>query len=839
MNKRNLLLLGFFLNFILCFLPVYDSSNIIGWVGLGLSFQRTQAVFSTSLNPADFFLIMILIPMELVYEYTLDIYLSALILKLILFTFFAMFVLIMNKIFEYHQIDIKSSNFLITLILFNPGIMFIDLIWVELEIIPIFFVTLSYYLLRVIPFKSVFKSYLFSSISLMVSIFFFLYPIIFLPSFVLFTKGKKAKITIVGLYTLLGGLLLAIQIILMQGRIYDYIGSLSGTSKVLAPSSLSTGLFYYLNLMGSEKIITDLSAIFIVSIIGPIILFLLGYEEQKVLYVISALFIFISPVINMDNFLFVIPFVFLSAINNYSNLISKKKALLISSILLIPIAYAPFVYSFNNVFGVFYWFYPLFHINGPVISSSWVSNVILPAYNLSFLLAISITISFVLLRKEANIKFGNVNVQGKSDLLLHRNIYYSNKHQKLIVIILLLVMVSAPISFIYNENNNAVSISNPHNFPLLYFTPESKANPLFLPIGKNSYSLTNGNLSIPQSTTDMLLERELHNQYFFMNTTLTISNYSSLYNRFAFTNKWSIQECSILNKSLLSEYKSSNFNSGGNSSIILPFVNAETKIYNLNNQTLMCSTISTNSVKNKTFAWFFNQTNVPHPQSDPFQIKFGDNVLEIAVDPTYAVIALWKPSTGWKSTPPISTSPFYLHGWSFVKFNVTRGKINLSLDGVSYSTNLSKNVGNITVMMGNPYKNYNNFRGNATQLYCYKDSISPFFYSGIICFEGVPHLIEPNQNNPIVLNITFSNTPTRSTLRVNKVNYVGGPSSVIEIGKVGTALLTMKINKLTIKYSNLKDYYLVPAFLAFYLPFVFAGSLTYFVTKKEQIIPTD
>ena len=77
----------------------------------------------------------------------------------------------------------------------------------------------------------------------------------------------------------------------------------------------------------------------------------------------------------------------------------------------------------------------------------------------------------------------------------------------------IVILIIAPISIIYNESNNNVSIENPREFPLLYFYPENNLNStISVPVGSDSYSLHGDNLEIPSSMHDLILEDSLLNE---------------------------------------------------------------------------------------------------------------------------------------------------------------------------------------------------------------------------------------------------------------------------------------------------------------------------------------
>ena len=199
----------------------------------------------------------------------------------------------------------------------------------------------------------------------------------------------------------------------------------------------------------------------------------------------------------MDNFLFIVPFVFLAGVGARISSISRLRIVMLTSLLYIPIVFAPFVYSHQNVYGLFYWFYPLIHFNGPPVDSLLISNILVPSYNLLFMLLLYISITISLFKSNLNQHSPENSIFLFVLPKMHKNNF---KFKKLFAILILVVLMSIPISFIYNYTNNSISVNTPDNFPLLYFYPESHENSsICLPTSNDSYSIHNNVLSIPST----------------------------------------------------------------------------------------------------------------------------------------------------------------------------------------------------------------------------------------------------------------------------------------------------------------------------------------------------
>jgi len=831
MKWNKYFLLGIAINIFLCILPVYTTSNVYAWTQLGLSFTRSAPVFIYNINPQQFFTLMVFIPMEMVYEHTVNIYITALTLKAIILLFNFLLILIVNKILNQLNLESKAKDLILYVMLFNPMILFVNYIWAEIEIIPVFFVTLSWYILR---FRSLnIKNIFISMLSLLISIFFFLYPLVLVPTFIIYTKGKINKIFMFLVGAAVGILFILLDIHFFTGHFYNYVSSLSGTNPVLAPSGLQTGLFYYFHIMGNSRVITEIILFVIVSIFLPIILKLNNLPEYRVIYIILALIIFISPVINMDNFMFVLPFAFLSAINIKSGSVSKRILRATVYLTLIPVIFAQFIYAQNGVFGFFYWFYPLLHMDG--ISFSWqeINKVFIPDYNLFFFLIVFYSI-FLLLNE----------VNSKTDFGTHLDLYhnagkairkvYTKKKSLTIVIIIIIIVISAaiPISVIYNNYNNRVQFSHPTQFPLLYFYPEQFPvnSIIYLPIGKNSYTINGSTLYIPSSDTSLLLYRNISNQYFYGNFSITVNNSSGI-GPLVYTNTWSIQKQLLYNNSLLHIYEPTNAQYTNKTIMSIPFINRNITTYFLNGSQTINYNIPFGEIQNKDFVIFFKSIRISQIQSLPVYLRIGNDVLEIAQYPTYEVIAKFIPNEGWVQTSPIAYN-VNASQWQVATISYEKGTMYLSVNGADLGISTPASFSNIDLIIGNPFGNINySFVGYTSSIFSYSKSVNPS--NSYIAFTNGSrtYMIEPLQEKNY-LTISFNNSQRNSSIIVNNKSFSVEYSKYLYFQKTGSGSESIKVTQLDIIYNG-KGQYMIPAFLASYYPFAFALVTTYFIILPE------
>jgi len=827
MKLNKYYLLGVAINTILFALPIYDTSNMFSWTQLGLSFTRSFPVLFDNINPQGFFSLIVFIPIEMIYEYTANMYFTALMLKAIISIFYYLFIFVVYKILTSLDLENKIKEFILCILLFNPMILFVNFIWAEIDIIPVFFVTLSWYLIR---FRSVnLKNILISTVSLFISIFFFLYPLVLVPTFIMYTRGRSNRFFLLLSAFVFGLLFLLLSIHVFSGYFYNYVSSLSGTNSTLSPSGLPTGLFYFFHIVGEPRIITEIVLIIVVSIFLPFILRLYNFTEYRSLYIILALFIFISPTINMDNFMFLLPFVFISAVEGSNGTISNK--VLYSSLFLtiIPVFFAQFIYSHNGVYGIFYWFYPFLHMNGITISNEAMNSLIIPAYNFFFLLLVFYSVSSLIEKELKNFKVNDINLyhyEGKTLTKVFRN-------KKFLTLVAIIIVISSaiPISLVYNNHNNEVQLSHPTEFPLLYFYTEKSVNSsIYLPIGANSYSLIGSSLYVPDSDESLLLYRNISNQSFYINSNITLYNSTGGYS-LLHTNTWSLQEQLQYNISLIHSYEPSSLDYTNVSVMPVPFLSKNISTYFLNGNQTIGYNLSFSSVQSNTFLLFFKSTRISAIQSLPFYLRMGNSVLELAQYPTFETIAKYSPNTGWSQSLPISYNE-NAYNWQVISLNYANKELSLSVNGVEFGVSLPTPSYNISIYTGDPIGVNYSFVGYTSYLFSYPKSVYPISYN-IAFKDGDKTSVIQKVHKINNIYINFQNIYGDSFIKVNNNIFHVEYSKYLYLQKTGSGSELINITRLLI-INDGNGYYMIPAFLVLYYSFAFSLITIYFIVASER-----
>lgn len=581
------LILGIAVNIFFCLLPVYDTVNIFTALNLGaLSFHNAYPVFMKTTNPSGFFISMYLVPVGIVYTFTQSVYLSAMIAKLLLLLFFLMFAIILLRLFDFYEINSNQRKLIELLIFLNPSIILINFIWAELVIIPAFFVTFSYYVLRAKPLNKDYLNMSIAILSLWIAILFFLYPLVLIPTYLIYTKHRRNKLILLLYIFIIGTVFIFLQIIVFNGHLFNYVLSLTGNSSTLSVTSLRSGLFYYLGIGGTARIVVEITLVITISIVVPLLMKFKKYDEKRTLFIVMIFFLYVSTQVDMDNFLFLLPFIFLALIGNNGKLISVRSLILVNFVLLVPVFFAPIYYYHNLVYALFYWTYPLTHLLGPTVPWLSENEVVLPLYNFVFSISVFISSLLILGKRDPNHEKRRV----KSSSLSLQPI--EKKTLKLIAIVVVLILVPVPFAMSYNNYNNNININNPSTFPLLYFYPEySPHSSIAVSIGQPNYSYsTHGStLIIPSSTPNLLLKKNLSSTELNLTALINVGNPTRDNLTLAWSNNWELRVLPFSNIStlliLINGVKRSSFNYVGNFSIAVSLVtNMENTKLSVNNQ---------------------------------------------------------------------------------------------------------------------------------------------------------------------------------------------------------------------------------------------------------------
>lgn len=818
-----ILIIGLIINIFFVLLPTYDTSNLSVWTELALSFHSSFPVFLHNPSPEGAYSILFLIPMQLSYAMSLNLTVASQALKGMIFVFTFLLLWVSLKILEKHNSSDRKKEILALLILFNPAIIFINYVWAEPDILTSFFTILSLYFFREKPLKRYFGNITFGSLSLSIGALLFFFPILLIPSIIYNTSKEDHRILVMVTIVLTMLCSFIFQFFLINGGVYDYFGAFSGTSSVLSPGGLRTGLFYFLSINDVTKTVILSGLLVLIAVFIPIVMRHYRVSELHVDFVIIALLLFISPVINLDNFMFLVPFVFLGILTEHAEP-SLRKLILMNLIMIIPLVFAPLLYQHNAVQGLFYWFYPLLHMTGVQFNSAMIANVFFPVYNYTFLILLFLTLyTAVKLPRDTR------HFQANEASIVATFKYFDESFKKIVAVCIVLIVISLPFAYEYNAWDNGVNINEPSSFPLYYFYPESYVNSsILLPIGSSYYTISNDALLISSDEGPTLLYKNLSSQVFSMSSTIHLNQSQMNNDVFVKTNSWSIESLNVINISSFQGVKSFAASSLDFKSVEVPLLSKDIIAGNYTGNSLTTYNISLTHNNTEEYAIYFDPSKIGSYQSDVISMDIQGVIIEVALYSNVGYIARYTTSNGWVQSSAIPYTLYPGGGWNSVTFFFKSNSLLINFDNTEFNTSLPSATKFASINVGNPFGlvNYQYF-GLISELYRINGPVLNYSSGYYLSSQG--EFIPVTLNSTI--NINFSNSQYSSALTINGKTYNLSISNYILIGSAFMGRdVTIIINKLS--FNNLiSGYYMIIAFYAFYIP-VAITSFAVIVTTK-------
>ncbi len=519
-----------FLGFLIL-LPFYDSNNI------PLNFASVEAMLNSS-PPLDVvrwaggpFTMSIFVPAFLTYVFSdFNIYYSLLFYKLLFLFLNSLLGLIISRMTE----DIKKRKSVFLFILLNPVLIVVNYIWVEIDIFPIFFFTLFYFLLRyrgnIQTLETVVLSF-----SLCIAVLFYWYPLLFIPTLILYSKrGQNLKALICAVLVTSIAIILTVAII--STNLVSATLSLAGASSITRIQI--SGIQHFITIGNHEYIIL----LGFLTLVVPFVLRKTGFSEPFALLFIIIIVLVSSNFTTPDNDLFIIPMCFIPILRNRRLKVSIKRLLLAEIFPIVALFFLAF-YIGNTLpdgVGIFYWGYDIFHSNIIFLHTQTQLFYFLFVFNLFLITSVVFTLIYLgivdkksVLVKSVQSSSQTPSNKGNRPHLRIKN--YNNHVKKIFITTTVVILVLMPISFLFNADEPViVSINNDGNFPTYYFNPllyPSNGN-IVRPIENTTFMTDRNSIEIFCNSPSMSLGRNFSGMIFNFSSTFNfnskISNISAL-----------------------------------------------------------------------------------------------------------------------------------------------------------------------------------------------------------------------------------------------------------------------------------------------------------------------
>lgn len=812
--------------------PFFDNFNLAGWVNsMTLLTNNFPAYHNTSFPGGPFFL-SIFVPVGYFYIFTgYSLYHTAILLKVILLMFTTLTGYLTYKIVE--RIDPKYSKFSFLFVMINPATIYVNYIWTQLDILPIFFTLLSFYAVYYTDYEErTFLTQLLLLTPLFIAIFTYYYPLLLIPSFIIYSKTIRTSITKLSCFVLLGAVFLAIDI-------FQFGAFSLSTVSSLAPT-VSTKYF-----QGLQSVIIIPEPLYIlilvmISIFVPIITKKTKMSIYVSGYIIILSLLYISTKAITDNFLWILPFSIL-VIMELKTLRRKKGFVLLSNIFLFTgILFINFYVGTGTQAGIFYFGYELFHYNYLFIRSLSAFDLYVQIYfiflTFSFIISIFIIVLFNLkpfklseneIKKENLPRFIISKKRIKINRVFKFKFYrkFLRLSKTLIALCLVIVLVYGGFQFNSTAFSN-IEYNGSGSPPIYYFAPSYGSGNFAMPINNLTYVLEGSSIDFSNKSPSICLSRNVQKEFINLSMNERINTNSIQNIPLIRTNLFSVNLLSSLEIN----------NSKGASIKTLDPVNLSSKSVSINNLT---NSIDVYNVSlNNSFKYRFNNLSEQRSlfykvnsiippyssfnQTVLFYLSLGSFTFHLVIyNKTGLLVFHDEPKQC--SVIPFSYQPFD-RGWDLLTFSIVNESFKFAFNNFSYMVKIPTNNMNndefVCIGTSSGLGATHSFTGEVSKMYNSSHFSYYKHFKILVKSKGTKSAFNASTSN-ISIDVRDDNIKTELKVNNNTIAF-DSLMSQISFGKLAnyTYKIDIEVNEIKITNHEVQSYYFIPVYVAFLLPYL-------------------
>jgi len=811
-------------NILLALLPTYDAVNIRSWIALGSTITSAAPAMMDNIWPGGFFSFMAFTPMFLAYVLSeFNVYLAVVVLKLILCVFTLLTAFLLYRITK--KIKPAYAEFILFFTLLNPAILYINYFWAQLDILPVFFFTLGYAILRYVDFEgNNLKRYMLGFFPIMISAFIYRYPLILVPALVFYDSGNfRQKISMLLIAIGQAAALFGAEYLLYRGGTYNYVSALSG--EVINMSGIQ-GFQYWIGIPQIPYLLLLLA----LGIALPLILKRFAYNESSTLFVVLLLFIYTSAVPLPDYFLWIYPLGILMVLVSVSKLSLEKCLLLTGLPLYVGLFFISFIIGNGVQAGLFFFAYPLLRQDVAFFTTPESYGSFVFIFNV-FLLA-SVIIASIFSLSKSNRTSSAPESEGDAGKLWIGQFRFSRRTKvTLAALLAVFALLSVGFNYLYTQPTVA---SDKGVFPL-YLFPANNGYDTY-PMSQTYYLSWNGlvvynNWSTPITFNHALnlkdinlsLSYNLQADYYGDYTLLKADNYTagiSIKPTYPLSNLTAINPMPP--------------NQTAQSLAQTPFFYQKIPVYRFAPSS--CINYSLNNPSNDYYIVAFKLTNSSLPQSLLFHFKNSQYILDYSVSDKAAWLFCYDLQRHNSTHFVAPYSGQMVDGWNIVVFKTSPtgfyswlNNVPLFLNGAFFEDTTALNVG--SYYMGNQTSKAG---GQVTQLYTTStsaESTRALFY----LTEDSKIIVQTPLKSPN-LTLTLTTNSNHTTIIADSKSYTIQPIKWLSFGKItpGAYGLSFTLNNMILTQKD-SGYYLIPVYFAVLVPFAVAIlSLPLILRRREN-----
>lgn len=497
---------------------IFSTENLI--LGLNPYSHQSLLVIGFTALPYNYFL---------TWFYNVDgfnAYLVVIIIKLIAMIFTIGSAFLIYKILLILKVSYKKAKIAMLGYLFSPFIIFVDYIWVQPEFYSIFFILLGIYVFeKYNVLRGKFVDLIVISFSLLIAGITFYFPLLLVPSYLIYIKGKIPKVKFFAAL-IISGTAFLLPILLFNLKT-TFSSTLAGKNVNIFPYSLISLFLTSKDPIGEIELFVEASFI-ILSFLIPLLMF--RYKKSiylSQLILLSILFSFQITGINPDTFIFLIPFIIIEySLLERSNF-SFWKIIFLQMILLPEYINLQLLNGPGYVTGIYYWIYFWYHKNVVILGTIPYRQLITQILNaLTFVLMYYLI--FYLIWFSKNKRTNNHKMESYESHNNQSSMSTDKKFQKTsinlitVAIVFLLLISSVPLS--NSHTTSTLEIKN--KLPTMLYMSNDPQNSQYIMQNKNTYLYFshNNTLSFFSGNVITYLYKNISNENYKMMGNLSFKN---------------------------------------------------------------------------------------------------------------------------------------------------------------------------------------------------------------------------------------------------------------------------------------------------------------------------
>jgi hypothetical protein len=839
------------INVIFILLPFYDPNNIPNALSYSSHLTNNSPAFSFNRWVAGPFILMVYIPPYLAYLASGNsLYWGYTILKVILFASLSSLAFLLRSLVSTH--DRRLGRFVFYFTLLNPAWIMVNYVWVELDIIPVLFLTMGYAFLRIRSNKEAeLRNSLAGVACLTVSTFFYWFAAAAIPTILVYAQSNRERARITLLVSVFFAAMGAYLVFVLAGSPSIFVSTFLGANPTLNRSA-SYGLQYFLPL-SSIWYLTVVAAIVIAT---PLILKRVGIAESASMFVVLMLLTYTSSIALPDNYVIAFSFGVLAAVELAGTRHAVGRmwgsvAFAFAGLILINTVISN---AQPDGVGIFLWGYDIFRTNVILLPTQFPLTAFYRLYNICILAAFVVSLLAVLVgdslwrfSRQPALKVDRRTPAPASlspTPLKVRPIYKRSAHRSLSLVSVVLVVLIV-LSLLFNQwlpnSVNYTGKGEPPTYILLpLFWPDN--GNVVRPIAGSTYTQVGSTYSIPPAAPPLAFGRWFSGQA--VNATIT----SAISGRIPLNTP--ILNGSPFGVTLLntSEPDVSSFTalhpSGSEGVTAVPapafrLLNRTDPLQNFGGTATTWYNVTTNGLLNETYIYAFYVGELGTLGSSLLRIDTANFSITLGLFQSDSILGYEGLTQGGSPVNTVLPTIVPPRAWSYLIFRPEAASLMVDLSGYTVELRqpfFTPNTVNV-IALGLPSnlssaKNFS-FDGLTTPI-LFGHTVPPILPSYVLQVAG-PGTTSDIETATTSFTMSFSsNTNTTDLYLAGHQLEAKSPLTELWIGKFvpGEYFSNITVDRLSISQLSANRFTLIPVFWLAFLPILAIAYFTPFLIRR-------